>query len=167
MLKVFSDGNDDRLRLEDHGGKSVGWIRGETIGFVGLTSQEVAVRAVVRAWPSFEATLQRKYPGRAPRGLTKLKVRLFRDGAYRWVADGYRPLARLLSPGVGRNSEETFAVEFLIPSYATQHVTIAVAQAVWGVLSEYVTVAASGGPQPAAGPSPAVLLSGPLAVRGA
>jgi hypothetical protein len=166
MLKVFSDGSDDRLRLEDHGGKSVGWIRGEAIGFVGLTSQEVAVRAVVRAWPSFEMTLQREYPGRAPRGLTKLNVRLLHDGAYRWVADGYRPLARLLSPSVGRNSGESFAVEFFVPSYATQRVAIAVAEAVWEALAEYVTATPLDAPRAAAGPNQVAFLPGALAVRG-
>src|ERR1043166_7240596 len=28
MFKVFIDGNDDRLRLEDPEGRNIGWIRG-------------------------------------------------------------------------------------------------------------------------------------------
>jgi hypothetical protein len=62
------------------------------------------------------------------------------DGAYEWVADGFRPLARLIRPHTSRNSEHSFALEFLVPSYATQHVTIAAAQAVWQVLSDYIPV---------------------------
>jgi hypothetical protein len=140
MFKVFIDGNDDRLRLEDPEGRNIGWIRGHTIGFVGLPSEVIALRAVPEAWMALETALQRGYPGRAPRPVKKSNIDVVHDGAYEWVADGFRPLARLIRPHTGRNYEASYALEFMVPSYATQHVTIAAAQAVWNVLSDYMPV---------------------------
>jgi hypothetical protein len=140
MFKVSIDGNDDRLRLEDLEGRNVGWIRGHTIGFGGLPSEEIALRAVPEAWMALEMTLKRGYPGHAPRPVKKSNIDIVHDGAYEWVADGFRPLARLMRPHTGRNSEEAYALEFMVPSYATQHVTIAAAQAVWLALTDFITV---------------------------
>ena len=140
MFNVFIDGNDDRLRLEDPEGRNIGWIRGHTIGFGGLPSEKIALSAVPEAWMALETTLQRGYPGRAPRPAKKSNIDVVHDGAYEWVADGFRPLARLMRPHTGRNSEASYALEFMVPSYATQHVTIAVAQALWGVLSDFIPV---------------------------
>jgi hypothetical protein len=140
MFKAFIDGNDDRLRLEDLEGRNVGWIRGHTIGFGGLPSEEIALRAVTKTWMALETTLQRVYSGRASRAVKESKIRVVHDGAYEWVADGFRPLARLLRPHTGRNSEPSYALEFMVPSYATQHVTIAAAQAVWEALSDFIPV---------------------------
>jgi hypothetical protein len=138
MFKVFIDGNDDRLRLEDLEGRNIGWIRGHTIGFGGLPSEKIALRAVPEAWMALETTLQRGYPGRAPRPAKKSNIDVVHDGAYEWVADGFRPLARLIRPHTGRNSEASYALEFMVPSYATQHVTIAAAQALWAALSDFI-----------------------------
>ena len=140
MFKVFIDGNDDRLRLEDLAGRNVGWIRGHTIGFGGLPSEEIALRAVPEAWKALEITLERVYRGRAPRPVKESNIDVVHDGAYEWVADGFRPLARLMRPHTGRNSEASYALEFMVPSYATQHVTIAAAQAVWEALSDFIPV---------------------------
>lgn len=142
MFKVFIDGNDDRLRLEDPDGRKIGWIRGHTIGFGGLSSEKAALRTVAAAWLALERTLQRAYPSRAQRPVKESNINLVHDGAYEWIADGFRPLARLLRPHTGRNSEDSFSLEFLVPSYATQHVTIAAAQAVWDVLSDHIAVRA-------------------------
>jgi hypothetical protein len=150
MFKIFIDGNDDWLRLEDPAGRKVGWIRDRTFGFVGLPNEKAAVRAAVDAWRSLEKTLQRGYPGRAPRPVNESNVGLVHDGAYEWIADGFRPIARLLRPQSERNSEDSFAVELLAPAYATQHVTIAAAQAVWEVLSEHIASATPNAPRPAA-----------------
>src|SRR5437868_9966313 len=165
MFKVFIDGNDDRLRLEDLEGRNVGWIRGHTIGFGGLPSERIAIRAVPEAWMALEIMLQRGYPGHAPRPAKKSNIDLVHDGAYEWVADGFRPLARLIRPYTARNSAHEFAMEFLVPSYATQHVTIAAAQAVWQVLSDYIPVRTDNGSRQAFA-SNEELDSGPLAVGG-
>ena len=164
MFKVFIDGNDDRLRLEDSAGRKIGWIRGHTIGFGGLTSEKAALRAAVDGWRSLEKTLQQGYPGRAPRPVDESNVALVHDGAYEWIADGFRPMARLLRPQTERNYEDSFALEFLGPSYATQHVTIAAAQAMWDVLSEHVAFAAPDTTRPAVAPTQSTLPSGTFAV---
>ena len=139
MFKVFIDGNDDRLRLENAVGDVIGWIRGHGVGFAGLPSEKAAVRAAAAAWRPLEETLQRAYPGRPPRPIKESSMRLVHDGAYEWIADGHRPIARLLRPHTTRNPGDSFGIEFMLPSYATQHVTIATAQAVWEVVSKYVS----------------------------
>ena len=164
MFKVFIDGNDDRLRLEDSAGRKIGWIRGHTIGFGGLTSEKAALRAAVDGWRSLEKTLQRGYPGRAPRPVNESNVGLVHDGAYEWIADGFRPMARLLRPQTERNYEDSFALEFLGPSYATQHVTIAAAQAMWEVLSEHVAFATPDATRPVVALKQSTLPSRILAV---
>jgi hypothetical protein len=155
MFKVFIDGNDDRLRLEDPAGRKIGWIRGNTIGFGGLSTEKAAVRAAVDAWRSLETTLERAYPGRARRQVDESNVGLVHDGAYEWIADGFRPIARLLRPRTERNSEDSFALELMAPSYATQHVTIAAAQAVWEVLSGHIPSATPNTAPPAVAPKKA------------
>jgi hypothetical protein len=147
MFKVFIDGSDDRLRLEDFAGEKVGWIHGNTFGFGRLPSEKIAIDAAVEGWQSLEKALQRGYPGRSARNVDKSKVRLVYDGAYEWVADGVRPLARLLRPFTTRNPERSFALEFLVPYHATQHVTIASAQAVLETVSRYIAGSSSEAPR--------------------
>lgn len=137
MFKIFADGDDDRLRLEDPAGRTVGWIRGHTIGFDGLPSEKAALHAAVEAWPSLEKMLHREFPGREKRPVNKSNVDLTHDAGSEWVADGHRSLARLLRPLTARNADDSFALEFFVPSYANQHVTIAAAQAVGEVVSKY------------------------------
>ena len=140
MFKIFMDGNDDRLRLENERGQQIGWIRGQAIGFSGLPSRRAAQLAAVKSWRAMEATLLRDYPGRLSRPVNASNVSIVHDGAYEWVAEGHRPLARLLDPSSHRNPHDSFALEFLVPSYATHHVTIAVAHAIWDVLQDHVSV---------------------------
>ena len=166
MFKVFIDGNDDRLRLEDPAGRKIGWIRGHAIGFGGLATEKAALRAAVDAWRSLEKTLLRGYPGRAPRPINESNVGLVHDGAYEWIADGFRPIARLLRPRTERNSEDSFALELLAPSYATQHVTIAAAHAVWEVLSEHIASATPEAARPATALTQPTLPSRTFALEG-
>ena len=166
MFKVFIDGNDDRLRLENSAGRKVGWIRDRTFGFGGLASEKAALKAAVDAWRSLEKALQRGYPGRASRPVDESNVGLVQDGAYEWVADGFRPMARLLRPRTERNPEDSFALEFLAPSYATQHVTIAAAQAVWEALSEHIAPAPPNAARPATAPKQSPPPSGTFALGG-
>jgi phage/plasmid primase-like uncharacterized protein len=138
MFKVFMDGNEDRLRLEDQKGEKIGWIHGHTIGFAGIDSEKDAMVAATEAARALETTLQRAYTGETFRPSANSTISLMSDGAYEWVVAGFRPLARLLRPNTQRNPEDSFALELLVPSYATQHVTLAVAHSVWDVLSKYV-----------------------------
>jgi hypothetical protein len=144
MFKVFIDGNDDRLRLEDEKGEKIGWIHGHTIGFGSLESEKDALVAAAEASRALENTLQRAYTGDTSRRLRNSKIDVMHDGAYEWIVAGFRPLARLLRPRTERNFDDSFALEFLVPSYATQHVTLAVAHSIWEVLSKYVAQDDSG-----------------------
>jgi hypothetical protein len=167
MFKVFIDGNDDRLRLEDPAGRRIGWIRDHTIGFGGLATEEEAVRAAVDSWRSLETTLQRGYPGRVPRPVNESNVELVHDGADEWIADGLRPIARLLRPHTERNPEDSYALEFIAPSYATQHVTIAAAQAMSEVLSEHIASATPNAAPPAVAREQPTMSSRIFALEGA
>lgn len=144
MFKVFIDGNDDRLRLEDQNGEKIGWIHGHAIGFGGVASEKDALVAAGEASRALESTLQRAYTGGTSTRLWNSKIEVMYDGAYEWIVAGFRPLARLLRPHTERNIEDSFALEFLVPSYATQHVTLAVAHSIWEVLSKYVAQNGSG-----------------------
>jgi hypothetical protein len=138
MFKIFIDGNDDRLRLENQIGEKIGWIHAHTIGFGGINTEADAIAIAVDASQMVQRTLQRVYTGdTTSEPWPNSKIHLMHDGAYEWIVAGRRPLARLLRPHTERNAEDTFALEFLVPSYATQHVTIAVAHAIWDVLSSY------------------------------
>lgn len=152
MFNVFIDGNEDRLRLENQEGEKIGWIHGHTIGFAGVESENDAMPAAAEAARALEVTLQRAYAGETILAPRNSKIELMSDGAYEWVVAGFRPLARLLRPRTQRNDEDSFALEFLVPSYATQHVTLAVAHSIWKVLSNYVTQNHSGGALATAAP---------------
>jgi|SRR5689334_1208086 len=144
MFKVFIDGDDDRLRLEDQTGRKIGWINGQAIGFGGIASEQEALIAAAEASQTLEDTLQRAYTGETKRPSRHSKIEVMSDGAYEWIVAGFRPLARLLRPRTQRNSVDSFALEFVVPSYATQHVTLAVAHSIWDVLSKYVVPTDSG-----------------------
>jgi phage/plasmid primase-like uncharacterized protein len=139
MFKVFMDGNEDRLRLEDQNGEKIGWIHGQAIGFAGVQSEKAATAAAVEGSLALQKNLERAYGSDPSRPSQNSTIRSMSDGAYEWIVAGFRPLARLLRPHTQRHPEDSFALEFLVPSYATQHVTLAAAHSIWEVLSKYVT----------------------------
>ena len=123
MFTVIADG-DGRYRLEDATGAQVGWIRGRSIGFQGMRSEAAAISAVGAAWNPLQASLRRHYAGR-PRDEAALdRLRLAHDGAYEWVTDGRVPLARLHRPAADV-ADAPFAVELVLPSYASEGAAIA------------------------------------------
>jgi hypothetical protein len=133
MLKIISDG-ENRFRLESASGADIGWIRGRTIGFRGLPNESAAIRAGVAASHALESALGRQYPGRPVPDIRTDGIRLAHDGAYEWIADGNRPLARVLRPAPPPYEDDSFGIELQVPSYATHHVTITSANAVWKVV---------------------------------
>ena len=62
-----------------------------------------------------------------------------REGTNEWVVDGPVRVARLLRIAKGRASDHAFAIEFLLPPYATDAVAINAAQIVYGVLGAELT----------------------------
>lgn len=59
------------------------------------------------------------------------------DGAYEWIADGAHPLARLHPPS-NAGDRGLFALEFVLPSYASEGVAISVAQVLGHALRPYL-----------------------------
>jgi hypothetical protein len=126
MFRVLGEG-DDRHRLEDAAGARIGWINGRAIGLRGLASESVAMRAAVAASHALETALRREYPGRPRQPLAVDELQIVHDGAYEWVADGARPLARLLRPMADvapDHPDASYGIELVLPSYSTEGVAI-------------------------------------------
>jgi hypothetical protein len=137
MLRILADG-DGRLRLEDAAGAPVGWIHGRAIGFRGLETEQDAVRAAVAAWQALKSVVRRHYAGWPAYEPALDQLRLVHDGAYEWISDGQSPLARLHRPPADRAPDGGLAIEFLLPSYASEGVAIAAAQVMSQRLQDYV-----------------------------
>ena len=131
MLRILADG-DARYRLEDAAGAHVGWIRGRALGFLGPRSDAEAMAAVAAAWPSFDAALERHFAGWPREAVALDQLRTVHDGAYEWVSDGRRPLARLIRPPA--DGHGALGIEFVLPSYASEGVVISVAPVVANAL---------------------------------
>ncbi|MFL5578516.1 MAG: hypothetical protein ACJ79S_21385 [Gemmatimonadaceae bacterium] len=132
MIKVLTAGEDVH-RLEDDAGTHVGWIHGRALSFGGMRSEAEAVAAAAAAWQAFDAALRRHYFGRPPHDVVAERLRLVHDGAYEWVTDGRRPVARLYRPRHDRD-DGGYSIELVLPSYASEGVAIAVAQVVGNAL---------------------------------
>jgi hypothetical protein len=129
MIRVLADG-EQRHRLEDAEGRLIGWIRRRAIGFRGFASERDAITAAVDGWRALESVLRREYAG-WPRFAPALdELHLVHDGAHQWISDGRTPLARLVRPPADAASDQSFAIEFVLPSYASEGVAIAAAHAV-------------------------------------
>jgi hypothetical protein len=136
MVRVLADG-EQRHRLEDADGNHIGWIRRRAVGFRGFQSERDATAAAVDAWRALESVLRREYTG-WPRFEPVLEaLRLVHDGAHEWISDGRTPLARLLRPTADAPSDAPFAIEFVLPSYASEGVAIAAAQVVARALQDH------------------------------
>ncbi len=136
MISVFADG-ENRHRLEDASGAEIGWIRGRVIGFRGLRTEEDARAAVVAAYPRFEAAMRQHFTGWPHVEVSMDRVRVVTDGAYDWFTDGSHPLARLHRPR--RPSDRgLFALEFVLPSYASEGVAMSVAQILGRALRDHL-----------------------------
>jgi hypothetical protein len=136
MVRILADG-EQRHRLEDADGNHIGWIRRRAVSFHGFASESSAVAAAVAAWHALESVLRRAYTG-WPRFRPALdELRLVHDGAHEWISDGRTPLARLVRPPADTTSDASFAIEFVLPSYATEGVVIAAAQVMARALQDH------------------------------
>jgi hypothetical protein len=134
MVTVFAHG-EDAFRLANAAGHDVGWVRPKVIGFGGFATEDRARAAALDGARVLASCLKREF-GVAHLELSdRPRVRIVRDGANEWVVDGKVRVARLLRVERGRGRGEEFAIEFLLPPYATDAVAINAAQVVYGVLS--------------------------------
>jgi hypothetical protein len=98
-----------------HAGRSVGWVRDDTIGFRGFASNVEAAHA---AWVAYRAIAQRlaKAGGRRPIPVDTERLTLSRRGDVELVAAGGRPIATLLRPGPASRSGDSFGFEVHVPA---------------------------------------------------
>ena len=130
VLRFIGDG-ESSFRLENGGGERVGWIRGRTIGFRGLTSEAEVLAAAVMGGGALAASLEqqtgRTELPRPPGG----RLRIVHDGAYEWIADGKSPVARVKRPTA--DGDDSFGIEFVLPS-VSDAVAIHTAQRIYSAL---------------------------------
>ena len=118
---------DRKYRLETAASRLIGWIHGHAIGLSGLRDDAEALKWVPALRRVLDDALRRQYPGRYRPVGDLADLRLVHDGAYEWIAAGDIPIGRLHRPSSGR-SDGCLAVEFVLPSYATEAVTMACAE---------------------------------------
>ena len=135
MLRVFSEG-DDLFRLEDGTGTHIGTIRGRTISFRGFASETAARDAAVAAWRAMNDALRREYPSWPHHELALERLGTTHDGAYEWFYDGTKAIARLVRPRPGAR-EHRFAIELVLPSYASEGVAITASHGMSRVVAPY------------------------------
>jgi len=92
-IRVLPDGADG-YRLLDPNDGIIGWVRGRVIGVAGFPDQPSAIMAALRAFRKLAAWVgseqQRVIP--STEGQT---ISVVHDGAYKWLAVGHVPIARL------------------------------------------------------------------------
>lgn len=140
MVTVLAYG-ENAFRLVNAAGTNVGWVRPRTIGFGGFGSEEAARAATLGGARALASCLKREFGVAHPELSQRPRLRTVRDGADEWVVDGRTRIARLLRVETGRSAREQFAIEFTLPSYATDAVAINAAQIVYGVLGSELTSA--------------------------
>ena len=148
MLKIFADG-EEAHRLEGPDGTVVGWVRGRGIGFRGFTSERQALTAAAAAWRALDAVLRRQFAG-WPRHEPALdRLRVVHDGVYEWISDGDSALARLHRLDTGAEFGRWLAIEFELPSFASEGIAVAAAQLVGEAIQKHVDWArgTDGGPE--------------------
>jgi hypothetical protein len=135
MIRVIEDG-ERRHRLEDRSGRHIGWIRGHVVGFRGLPSERRAVDSAFVAWQALEGALGKHYFGWKQPPVSRDRLKLVHDGAYEWVSDGDIPLARLYRPPADM-PQDSFAIEVVLPSFASEGAAICVAQTLGTAIAPY------------------------------
>lgn len=144
MLRVIDDGPEG-LRLENGAGARIGWIRGRAIVFDGFATEVDAIRATLAAWRALGRALRQQYPGWPRYEPAAERIHVFHDGTYEWISDGTSPLARLRRPAMPPTSaDDSFGLEFVLPSYASEGLAVAAAHAIWRVLAEHAEAAREG-----------------------
>ena len=128
---------DRKHRLETAAGRVLGWIRGHAVGLFGLRDESDALTWAPSLRRALDDALAREYPERYQPVRDFSNLRLVHDGAYEWIAAGDVPLARVHRPSSERG-DDRFALEFVLPSYASEAVTITAATMLATMLYERI-----------------------------
>jgi hypothetical protein len=93
-IRVLADGADG-YRLLNPDDVIVGWVRGRAIGVAGFTDQPSTIVAALTAFGKLAAWAknERQFVMPTIEGQT---ISVVHDGAYKWLAAGHVPIARLL-----------------------------------------------------------------------
>ena len=128
-LRLMSEG-DGKYRLENSAGAIIGWIRGHVIGLSGFPSVGDAMAIVPMLHQKLEKLLARHHARRPATEVNYDTLRLTHDGAYEWIADGARPIARVYRPGIAGTPSDSVSIEFVLPQSATESAIIHAALAI-------------------------------------
>ena len=128
-LRLMSQG-DGKYRLENSAGAIIGWIRGQVVGLTGFASIEDAMAIVPLLNQRLETLLAQSHARRPPIEVQYDTLRLAHDGAYEWITDGARPIARVYRPGIAGTPSDSVSIEFVLPAFATEAAIIQAALAI-------------------------------------
>jgi hypothetical protein len=120
---------DGKHRLESISGRTVAWLRGHAVGVDGFESTAEALAAAPRLRRIVDEILGRAYTARHRPVRLPAALQLVHDGAHEWVAADRVPLARVLQPRTMGVSNESVALEFVLPSFASEAVALVIARA--------------------------------------
>lgn len=112
--------------ISNAAGTPIGWTGTRTIGFAPMPTERAAIDAAAAAWPILQGGLSRHFPGWERAEVSLERLRVVHDGAHEWISDGLVPVARLYRPGSARG-RRAFALELVLPSFASDGVAIALA----------------------------------------
>lgn len=115
---------DRKYRLETLSGRMLGWIHGHAVGLLGLRDDQEALTWAPSLRRAVDDALMRHYPDRYRPVTDFAKLHLVHDGAYEWIAAGHVPIARVYRSESGR-ADGRVALEFVLPSYASEQAVIA------------------------------------------
>jgi hypothetical protein len=66
------------------------------------------------------------------------RLRLVHDGAYEWISDGEKPLARLIRAAFDAAIDKPRSIEFVFPSYVNDGVLVSSAHVMVGALQAFL-----------------------------
>lgn len=135
--KLVSEG-DGKYRLEDHWGELVAWARRHAVGVNGFFSVAESIAAVPILVQAVDEVLEREHSRQRRPEVDYDMMRLVHDGAYEWCAVDAVPLARLHRPRGDAAPNDSFAIELVLPSSATEATAIATARAMADRRREHV-----------------------------
>ena len=126
---------DRKYRLEAPSGRVLGSIHGHAVRLFGVVDEHEALTSAPALRRALDQLLAREYPDRYRPAHDFVDLHLAHDGAYEWIAAGIIPIARLHRPSA-KSSNGGLAIEFVLPSYASERVTVAGAAILANTLHE-------------------------------
>lgn len=140
MVMIVASG-DDGYRLEGEDGATVGSLRRGIIRLGRFEDEAALLEAAPVLWRALEGALRMHFAGWPRYAPAPGTLGLAHDGAYEWVSDGKVPLARLVRVDAGTAGAH-LALEYVLPSFASEGVAITVAQALARALESHLAPAA-------------------------